>query len=148
MKPATFHSVMAALALLVVGPPAWVASDREPPWVRLHGTIEPTHAGGKLIAHWHTTPLKRACPGTLQIEIISGRLIWPVLQRPVNDQLVVGQTDYTPPAWPLSRDVPPGPAMYRVTSFWTCNWLQNYLDWPVVQVGPELPFIVLPEEKK
>ena len=139
------HLTGAFIALFIVGPILYLALDREPPWVRLRGeVIEEVHAGGTLQIKWYTTPLQRVCPGTLQVEIISGRLIWPVLQRPVGANKL-GTTEYTPAPWPVFSDIPPGPAIYRVSSFWYCNWLQELTGWSIVQVGPEIPFIVLPE---
>lgn len=148
IERAIYRHVFAAIVSIgICGPFIYMAVDREPPWTRLSGTIEPVSAGGYLTVHWKTTPLVKVCPGTLQVEIISGNLIWPVLQRPVSSSLRLGQVDYTPEPWPVFRDVPPGETTYRVTSFWYCNWLQRFLDWPVIQVGPDIKFLVLPEEK-
>lgn len=153
-RPVLRHIISATIAICVFGPLLYLSTvAREPPWVRLRGEISPTHAGGQLAVKWHTTPLVRACPGTLQIEIISrdpvtGRpLIWPFLSRPVSNELVIGQTEYDTPPWPLFSDIPPGPATYRVTSFWFCNKFQKQFNWPIVQVGPDIQFTVLPEEK-
>jgi hypothetical protein len=122
----------------------WPIIDRRPPWVRLYGEIAPTPAGGEFSVTWHTTPLREACPGQLQIEVQSGRVIWPVLRRQVSDALKLGQTTYTTPPWPLALTVPPGEAVYRVTSFWYCNWFQEMFNVPVIQVGPDIEFEVLP----
>lgn len=146
-RPVYRHLFAAIISVGVFGPLLYMAVDRDPPWVRLSGTIEPARAGGDIVVTWKTTPLLRTCPGTLQIELISGKLIWPVLLRPVSPTLRVGQTEYTPEPWPVFRDVPPGHTIYRVTSFWYCNKLQRFFDWPIVQVGPDISFVVLPEEK-
>lgn len=152
--------VIDLITLAVFTPPALLGGayvyaylDSAPPWVRLSGTIDPTHAGESFTPHWHTTPLVRDCPGTLQIEIISSQakgppLIWPVLQRTVSRELHTGQTEYDPPPWPLDRDIPPGSAIYRVTSFWYCNQAQKSVGLPIIQVGPDIPFEVLPEKKR
>jgi hypothetical protein len=132
-----------------------MAFDNTPPWIRLSGTIKPTHAGQGIEVHWITTPLTRRCQGTIQIEIISGddslsQLIWPVLSRPAQAgssyEVKLGQSEWNPPAWPLSHDVPPGPTIYRATSFWYCNWVQEFLDIPITQVGPDIKFTTLPEK--
>lgn len=142
------HVVAALVAATVFSPIFWLILDREPPWRRLRGWIEPTPAGGYIQPHWQTTPLKRICRGSVQIEIISSQLgsadlIWPVFQRSVGaDKL--GATEYIAAPWPLSETVPPGPTRYRVTTFWVCNWTQEL--WPIVQVGPEIQFITLPKE--
>jgi hypothetical protein len=38
----------------------------------------------------------------------------------------------------------PGSAIYRATTFFTCNWLQRVLHWPIVQQGPDIRFTILP----
>jgi hypothetical protein len=139
------HLIGALITLLIAAPLAYFAADRTPPWKRLSGEIEPVHAGDQLTVHWHTTEMVRACPGTVQVEIISGRLIWPTLAGQVTaDEKIVGRSDYTPPPWPVDQRVPPGTATYRVTTHWYCNWLQSWLDWPIEQIGPDVPFTVLP----
>lgn len=141
------HGIGIILAFGVVGPLAFQAMDRKPPWYRISGSIDPVPAGGFLTVTWQTTPLVRACPGTLQVELLSGNLIWPVFQRPVSAS-TLGETRFTPPPWPVPSEMPLGLAAYRVTSFWYCNWVQEFFDWPIVQVGPDIIFTVLPEEKK
>jgi len=133
--------VIAVVLTVFIG---WPIIDRRPPWVRLYGHIEPTHAGGEFSVQWHTTPLREGCPGQLQIEVQSGKVIWPVLRRQVSDTLVLGQTSYKTAPWPLALTVPPGKAIYRVTSFWYCNWFQEMFNWPIIQVGPDIEFEVLP----
>jgi len=133
--------VIAVVLTIIIG---WPIVDRRPPWVRLYGEIKPTHAGGEFSVTWRTTPLREQCPGQLQIEIQSGKIIWPVLRRQVSDTLFIGQTSYVTPPWPLALTVPPGKATYRVTSFWYCNWFQELFNWPVIQVGPDIEFEVLP----
>lgn len=142
--------VAALFAIFVVSPLAYWTFDSTPPWTRISGRIDPTPAGGWILAHWKTTPLTRRCPGIIQIEIIVGDLIWPVFSRPAKTGLgeavniEFGQHEWNPPPWPLPRDIPPGPAIYRVTSFWYCNWLQELDGWGISQVGPDIPFTVLP----
>ena len=137
----TLEVIAVAVAIFV----GWPAIDRSPPWTRLYGYIPPTAAGGEFSVHWHTTPLLGdGCPGQLQIEVQSGNVIWPVLRRSVSSSLVQGQTDYITPPWPLPLTVPPGKAIYRVTSFWYCNWFQEVMNWPIIQVGPDIEFEVLP----
>jgi hypothetical protein len=138
-----WRTIFDIAVLAALSPFAWMIADREPPWVRLYGTIAPTHAGGEFNVEWHTTPLVRECGGYLQVEILSGMVVWPVLRRQINPNLNVGQTTYKAPPWPLPLTVPPGKATYRVTSFWFCNSLQEYLGWPIIQVGPDIEFEVL-----
>ena len=129
-----------------LSPFAWWLSDREPPWVRLGGRIDPTVAGEQFVVHWRTTPFKRFCPGLVQVEIISGNIIWPVLRRNVSRDTYVGQTQYITDPWPLDSDVPPGMVTYRVSTFWYCNWLQEWINWPIIQVGPFIRFVALPKK--
>ena len=146
------HLTGAVIAIGLAGPIFYEAIDRERPWTRVWGEIDPTPAGGTFAVRWHATPLARACPGTIQVEIIShtdaGDLIWPVLQRPVSSRWVLGQTYFETMPWILYRDVPPGKATYRVTTFWNCNLLQTLTGWSINQVGPDIEFDVLPEEPK
>jgi hypothetical protein len=135
------------LLLLVLSPFAWWVSDRQPPWTRVWGEIEATHAGEAFSVRWHTTPNQRDCPGIVQVEIFSGPLIWPVMRRAVGTNIAVGQTEYVTPPWPLDSEVPVGTATYRVTTFWYCNWIHVHLNWPIVQVGPDINFKVLPYRK-
>lgn len=139
-----YEIVLEMIAIIITAVVGWPIIDRRPPWERLYGEIAPTHAGAEFPVTWHTTPLREACPGQLQIEIQSGKVIWPVLRRQVSDTLVLGQTSYTTAPWPLAITVPPGKAIYRVTSFWYCNWFQELFNWPVIQVGPDIEFTVLP----
>jgi hypothetical protein len=44
----------------------------------------------------------------------------------------------------VPREAEPGRAIYRVTTFFTCNWLQRVLHWPIVQHGPDIPFTIVP----
>ncbi len=136
------------IILALLSPFAWMIADREPPWTRLSGHIDPTMPGDTFVVHWKTTPLKRWCPGLVQTEIISGSIIWPVLRRRVSSEMYVGQIDYDTQPWPLDADTLPGRAIYRVTTFWYCNWLQDRLNWPIIQVGPDIPFVVLPKLAK
>lgn len=135
------------IILILLSPFAWWLADRDPPWVRLKGYIAPTPAGTEFVVDWTTTPLVRECKGQIQIEIISGYMIWPVLRRQINPALVVGMTHYVTPPWVLDSDVPPGKTTYRVTTFWYCNWLQEVLHIPVIQVGPEIEFETLPRRR-
>ena len=147
--------IAAAVAIFIVAPIAWLGFDNDAPWIRLSGTIEPTNAGGLIYVHWKTTPLHRRCHGSIQVEIISvndsSELIWPTLSRSSQTgqsrNVKLGQTSWDPPGWPLSRDVPPGPTIYRVTSFWYCNWVQEWFDSPITQIGPDIMFITLPEDR-
>lgn len=141
-----YRFIIDALFFLALSPFAWWLADREPPWIRIWGEIQPTRAGDLFSVHWHTTPLSRECPGTLQVEVMSGYVVWPVLRRQVNSELNIGQIDYIAPPWPLAISVPRGTAKYRVTSFWFCNWMQEWLNWPIIQVGPDVEFEVLPAE--
>lgn len=152
MVSRTKHNVFSLLfALIVVGPISWFALDREPPQTRLYGTIasaiDPTRfprAGEEFVVTWETTPHIRDCSGLVQTEIIDNEhVIWPRLERKAfRSQL--NTTILIPPTWLLPSLVAPGPATYRVTTFWYCNWFQRWFDNPIVQIGPDVPFTVLP----
>lgn len=143
--------VIAMFAMFVIGPIAWMAFDRNPPWWRLHGTVEPyrVHRGERITATYTASPLTRYCPGKVQREVIDvQRNLWPKLSASTvasweQDHDAVTGTVITP-----GVIIPPsaayGSAVYRVTTFWYCNPLQRWLDWPIVQVGPDLPFEIIP----
>ena len=139
-----------------------MAFDREPPWIRIEGALDPpaVQRGHEVQAHFiavlpqpeRTEP--RYCPGRVQREIIdSAKHLWPRLStetiavwRAIPNGQGRGEL-ITPPALPPAR-VPPeaelGSAIYRVTTFFTCNWLQRVLHWPIVQQGPDIPFTIVP----
>ena len=79
-------AVPLAIAAAVAAWIALMAFDREPPWIRIEGTLDPpaVQRGHELQAHFiavlaqpeRTEP--RYCPGRVQREIIdSGRHLWP-----------------------------------------------------------------------
>lgn len=141
-----------AFALFVVGPLAYFYFDNTPPQVRLHGYItsasdpnKPPRVGENFTVHWTSTPHVRDCPGEVQVEIMQGDRIWPVLAKRKAMNPDEGNKTFTPPPWPLPGDIRPGQATYRVSTFWDCNWLQIWLPWHfITEVGPDIEFTVLP----
>ena len=92
----------------------------------------------------------RYCPGRVQREIIdSAKHLWPRLSGETiavwraipNGQ---GRGAFVTPSVHVPGEAEPGPAIYRVTTFFTCNWLQRVLHWPIVQQGPDIPFTIVP----
>lgn len=136
---------------VVVAFVAYSMFDNVPPQVRLSGYITSHQSpdrfpriGETFDVHWTSTPHIRSCPGEVQIEIIQGNIIWPVMRRTVfNPQ--TGATEFTPAPWPIPEWAKPGPAIYRVTTFWRCNWFQRlFPNWAIIQSGPDIPFTILP----
>lgn len=140
------------VALFILGPLAWLAFDRTPPLLLYDGAIEPNivHRGQEgITVTWRATFSGRDCPGQSQRELVdSHRSIWPQLARarkgifkPDAPDSMIG-TVVTPP---LSiPEMVPGPATYKVTQFYYCNWLQRILHWPIVQSSPYIRFEVAP----
>ena len=152
------NAVPLAIAAAVAAWLALMALDREPPWIRIAGTLDPptVQRGYEVQAHFiavlpqpeQTQP--RHCPGRVQREIIdSAKHLWPRLSgetvavwRPIpNGQ---GRGEFVTPRVLVPREADPGPAIYRVTTFFTCNWLQRVMHWPIVQQGPDIPFTIVP----
>ena len=147
-----------AIAAAVAASLAWMAFDREPPWIRIEGALDPpaVQRGHEVQAHFiavlpqpeRTEP--RYCPGRVQREIIdSAKHLWPRLSGETiavwraipNEQ---GRGEFVTPSVHVPGEAEPGPAIYRVTTFFTCNWLQRVLHWPIVQWGPDIPFTIVP----
>jgi hypothetical protein len=55
-----------------------------------------------------------------------------------------GRGEFVTPSVLVPGEAELGPAIYRVTTFFTCNWLQRVLHWPIVQWGPDIPFTIVP----
>lgn len=150
------------LAVLVIGPIGYMAMDRTAPQVRERGFIIAhdvpgcateqdaedqrcwPRIGGFFDVHWISTPHVRDCPGVVQVEVMQGNVIWPVMKRGVFNP-PVGSIAVDPDPWPVPDYIRPGKAVYRVSTFWQCNLLQRVLpNFSIYQVGPDLEFHVLP----
>lgn len=142
-----------AIAILIVGPIAWMAFDRTPPLILHDGVITPrvvrkNQEGVTLV--WRAHFSGRDCPGLSQREFVSERTrdIWPQLavQRAGVFMPDIGNNfEGTVAVPPLSiPDMPVGRARYQVTQYYFCNWLQETLHWPIVQKSPYVIFEVVP----
>jgi hypothetical protein len=147
------HNIIPILfGIIVVAPLTYMLSDREPPQLRLSGKIvsfdDPTReprVGEKFKVIWRSTPHRRDCDGDIQIEFIDkDRAIWPSFQERKAFNPSFGAEEFSPDPWRLPSDMSDGPAIYRVTSFWYCTWIQKELHLPVVQKGPDIQFTILP----
>ena len=148
------HLFTLTMCVLVVGPLSWVVSDRKAPQWRLKGSITASHKPPGTMPHlgegftvtWKTTPHIRDCPGFVQIEIFDsdGDVHIKTSRKAFVPPL--GSITLKPEQWVVPPDAVPGPAIYRVTSFWYCTWFERLFDWPVVQVGPDVHFVILPAE--
>ena len=146
-----FPILFQVVVLTLVGYVTWVAVDREPPQWRLSGTIsvpgrpgEMPVAGTIFIVTWKTTPHIRDCPGIVESEVFdSEHNTWP---RPLRGpyEPAPGAISFTPDPWFLPGLAAPGPAVYRVTTFWYCTWFEWWFARPVVQVGPDIEFTIMP----
>jgi hypothetical protein len=152
------NAIPLAIAAAVAGWIALMAFDRAPPWIRIEGTLDPpaVQRGHEVQAHYiavlpqpeQTEP--RHCPGRVQREIIdSARHLWPRLSGETvavwhaipNEQ---GRGEFVTPPVQVPSQAEPGPAIYRATTFFTCNWLQRVLHWPIIQQGPDIHFTIEP----
>jgi hypothetical protein len=137
------------VALFIIGPFLYLAMDRSNPWIRISGTLEPSivEAGTETTATFRVTRFTRYCEGTVQREIIdSQKNIFPKLSRQTvgiwePTEIPDVGTIATPPV--IIPDLAaPGPAIYRVQTFFYCNWLQKVFQWPIIQVGPDIEFMI------
>lgn len=151
-KRSHYFFVPQILALVVVGPLAWMAFDRAPPLDLYDGIIDPNDLpkGGTASVTWRATFSGRDCPGATQRELVDSRRgLWPQLTRERKgvfkpDEDNSRQGTVTTPPLELPEGMSSGPATYRVTNFYYCNWLQHALHWPIVRVSPPIHFEVLP----
>ena len=158
----TAHIIGAMLAA-VIGGMIWfmaLALDREPPFVRLYGTLVPDRVNpGDFVAVRYVTTRRRfpsdQCPGTLQQEIIdsenniiskavreTGPQKWERHPTDPNLEIFYGHPVQIP------NSMVPGPAVFRTATFRFCNWLQYRMRWPISQVGPDLLFMILDPSKQ
>lgn len=145
------HIVGAAIALLIVAPLLYMALEREPTFTLLDGALipSPIKRGEKAQVIWHVKFSGSFCEGKMQREIIdSRRQLWPYVIRDRSARFVADPTNpgygwiETAPLQ-LPDGIATGPATYRVTVFWYCNWLQRKLEWPIVVDRPVINFEVL-----
>lgn len=154
MKPSKhYFFIPQILAVLIVGPLAWMAADRTPPLILHDGVITPyqvrkNQTGVTLV--WKAHFSGRDCPGLSQREFVSEirRDIFPQLAaqragifKPSDHDPMEGTV--TVPSLSIP-DMPNGPGGYQVTQFYFCNILQEWLHWPIVQRSPYVRFEVIP----
>jgi len=146
----TRHLVGAMISLLIVAPLLWMALDREPTFTLLEGSIipNPIRRGETATIVWRVKYSGSVCEGKMQREIIDARRqLWPYVIRergakyhPDPDYPGYGWIETVPLTLP--DGIAPGPASYRATVFWYCNWLQRQLEWPIVVDRPVITFEV------
>ena len=151
-KFARYYFIPQIVAVLVVGPLAWMAADRTPPLALYDGVITPNivrPGQSGVILTWRARFSGRDCPGLSQREYVdSNRSLWPQLAHARAGIFVpspgtpLDGTVTVPPL--MIPDMARGPATYQVTQFYYCNWLQRVLHWPIVQPSPRVRFEVAP----
>jgi hypothetical protein len=93
----------------------------------------------------------RDCPGNTSRELVdSHRNLFPFLTRARAGVFHPDANDsahgyVTTPPLVIADAMAPGPAVYYVTVFYYCNWLQRLLDWPIVAKYPPIQFEVVGE---
>lgn len=147
MSPLKQALIAVMISLLVVAPLIWMAMDRDPPWEFSEVEISPVDVrqGDEIAITFTTKQLRRMCgPGLVYREFrdSSGRLIvYDPVQRAEAPELDSKGKFTRSAKIPLGMD--PGPAVYRGTSCYTCNPLQNWLRWPICVSTPDVHFNVL-----
>lgn len=138
------------VAFLVAAPLAWMAFDRNPPLRLYNGVIIPMIVvpGENVRVVWRAHFSGRDCPGLTQREIVDSKSnIWPKVLRgrrgvfvPDSPGLATGAVKT--PTLEIPEQIAPGPAYYKVTQFYYCNFLQRWLAWPIVAASPNIRFEV------
>lgn len=142
------HFAAFFVAFGVLGTPIYMLVDRDPPFERFSGVVLPStpHPGQMTQVQWdgHT---KRRCDGYVRRWITDSEgVIWTIGETPVVGQDVQygDKTVRTGREFRLPSKVALGPATYRSLVRSYCNFLQRWLDWPIIYTSPELPFTVTP----
>jgi hypothetical protein len=143
------------LAAILVIPIYLLFLDRDPPFIRLQGSIVPDVAriGDYIAVRYVTTKrnLNRDCPGVLQQEFVdsagnqhskavreAGPLRWQPDPDNPNQEIFDGHPVQVP------TGLVPGRVRFRTATFRHCNGLQWFMRWPLTQVGPDLYFTLIP----
>ncbi len=146
-----FFFIPQIVALLIL-PFAWMALDRTPPLILHDGTITPAivrPGQSGIQVEWRAKFSGRDCEGLSQREVVDARLnLWPQLARARKGNFIADEGNpnegaVKTPALAIPEQISAGPATYRVTQFYYCNWLQKKLDWPIVQTSPPIRFEVV-----
>lgn len=153
----TAHLIGASLAATMVFMVYTVslAMQRTPPFVRIAGNLVPdrVYPGDYVQVRYVVTKRlfdNRTCPGTLQQEIVDSQLN--IISKAVRETGPAKWEDH--PTNPnleifyghpvqIPTQLQPGPAVFRTATFRICNWVQYLLRWPIYQIGPDLPFVIL-----
>jgi len=149
------HAFGAFIALVLFAPIFWMALDRDNPVERLHGELLPqkvARGGFVAVKYWTKKRTRSDCAGAVQQEIVdSQNTIYQKLARAVgpalweNDPDNPNQEIFYGHQVSIPIQAAPGPAVFRTTTFRYCNWLHRVAQWPIVQIGPDLPFMITEE---
>lgn len=146
MTPRAFgrNAIAAFFAIAVFAPVIWMLLDREPPYTRSSGRIEPSNpAPGDFISvHWNIR-VERNCPPVVPRNI--NRTIIDSTGKYHDFEAVEGLYGTSPKALPgisrtlrLPKDITPGPAKYRSQACFACNPIHYF--WPVCVSQPDIAF--------
>lgn len=153
---AWYYFIPQTVALIIVAPLAWMALERTPPLRLHHGELFPSvvYPGQSDIeVVWQAHFSGRDCPGDTQRELIDSQAnLWPKLRRARGGvfhprQGTPREGTVTTPPLDIPSQMEPGPAEYRVTQFYYCNWLQRVLHWPIIETSEAIPFMVIPRRE-
>lgn len=147
MKPGFATNVTAAFfAILFVAPVAWMALDRDPPYIRESGAIEPSEPiqGGDVSVNWKVK-VKKSCPPSTENNL-TRMIVDAKGKRHFYDPIPSVYGQRTPSrikrTLPLPDDIAVGPAKYSSEACFACNPFQ-YI-WPVCIGKPDLTFEIYP----
>lgn len=137
------HVAALVVSVGVAGPIAWQVFDRTLPFERTSGLILPPdpHPGSQMTVKWEGR-INRHCSGTIRREIIDSQgKVHQIADVPSDITVLVSPTSFKR-TFTLPSSVVPGPAFYKSTSYFVCNWTQRW--WPIKGEFPAIPFNVQP----
>jgi hypothetical protein len=151
----TVRRVLVGLVVggLVVGPLTYMAADREPPFVRLGGSVEPDalYPGDWFTVRWdmHVNYGRKCVPvpvdGAVKIRIIDAAGAYKDIepQSSIIDAQNIRTTFTRRVRLPMG--LVDGPARYHSEACFACNIVQYYTV-PICIIGPDLKFTILKRE--
>lgn len=133
------HVIPAIVAIFGIGPLAYLALDRAPPYERVRGFIYPSNAkaGERVAIHWDGDR-KRSCFGVVNRTIVDSHGVVYAFEAVAAVYADVKPGMQLAREFSLPAQISPGPAVYRAITRYVCNPVQNF--WPIFVQGPDVHF--------
>lgn len=140
-----WRNVFAAIfAIFIFAPLLWFVLDREPPYMRLNGVIDPPVPKPEdwIKVVWQIHPLRNDCrpigPRGLTRTIIDGA--GQVIDIDPVDTLYDGGSSPIVRSFQLPRGATPGHSRYRASACFACGHNPLHYLWPICVDKPEISF--------